>query len=107
MPLRGVAFALAYGALTIAATEGVAEDEQGLAGGLLNVSVQFGAAVGPAIATAVNVSAKENGAPAELLDGYKAALIVPVLAAVLGAAITASGLRPRARAPEPAYAAGS
>ena len=40
--LLGMAFALAYGPLTIAATEGVAESEQGLAGGLLNASVQFG-----------------------------------------------------------------
>jgi predicted MFS family arabinose efflux permease len=107
MLLIGVAFALAYGALTIAATDGVAEEEQGLAGGLLNVSVQFGAALGLAVATAVNVSATENGSAAELLDGYKAALIVPVVAAVLGAALTASGLRPRARVAEPAYAAGS
>jgi predicted MFS family arabinose efflux permease len=106
MLLLGVAFALAYGALTIAATEGVGEEEQGLAGGLLNVSIQFGAAIGLAVATAVNVSATgAAGSPDDLLDGYRAALIVPIVAAVLGAAVTASGLRPRSRAPEPAYAA--
>ena len=53
----GVAFALAYGPLTIAATDGVAEAEQGLAGGLLNMSLQFGAALGLAVVTAVNVAA--------------------------------------------------
>ena len=106
MILLGVAFSLAYGALTIAATNGVAEEEQGLASGLLNVAVQFGAAVGLAVATAVNVAATDGASPDELLDGYRAALIVPVVAAVIGAAVTASGLRPRARAPEPAYAAG-
>jgi predicted MFS family arabinose efflux permease len=38
MILTGVAFALAYGPLTIAATNGIAPDEQGLAGGLVNTS---------------------------------------------------------------------
>ncbi|QYR21049.1 hypothetical protein KZ483_25530 [Paenibacillus sp. sptzw28] len=35
MILTGIAFALTYGPLTIAATDGIAEEEQGLAGGLL------------------------------------------------------------------------
>jgi MFS family permease len=96
--LIGVAFALAYGALTVAATTGIAEEEQGLAGGLLNVSFQFGAAIGLAVVTAVNVGATNGGSPDELLDGYRAALIVPVVAALIGAAVTASGLWSR-RAP--------
>jgi predicted MFS family arabinose efflux permease len=105
--LIGVAFALAYGALALAATGVVAEDEQGLASGLLNVSIQFGAAFGLAVATAVNVSATGAGdAPGDLLDGYRAALVVPIAAAALGALITASGLRPAARVPEPAPAPG-
>ncbi len=91
--LLGLAFSLAYGALTIAATDGVAEDEQGLAGGLLNVSLQFGAAIGLAVATAANVAVTgDGGSPDALLDGYRAALVVPVAATVLGAAITAAGL---------------
>jgi MFS family permease len=97
--LLGLAFSLAYGALTIAATDGVAEEEQGLAGGLLNVSQQFGAAFGLAVATAVNVAVTGDGeSTGALLDGFRAALVVPVAAAVLGAAITAGGLvqrRPR------------
>jgi len=92
--LLGIAFALAYGALTIAATDGIAEDEQGLAGGLLNVSFQFGAALGLAIAAAVNVAATgAGGSPDALLDGYRSAFLVPVAAVVVGAAITAAGLR--------------
>jgi MFS family permease len=91
--LLGLAFSLAYGALTIAATDGVAEDEQGLAGGLLNVSLQFGAAIGLAVATAAYVAVSgDGGSPEALLDGYRAALVVPVAATVLGAAITASGV---------------
>jgi predicted MFS family arabinose efflux permease len=82
MILIGLAFSLAYGALTIAATEGIAEEEQGLAGGLLNVSFQFGAALGLAVATAVNVAATEaDGSLQAVLDGHRAALVVPVAAA--------------------------
>jgi MFS family permease len=105
--LVGLAFALAYGALTIAATDGIAEEEQGLASGLLNVAVQFGSAVGLALAAAVNVAATgDDGSAGALLDGYRAALLVPVAAALLGAAVTAAGLRPATarREPEPARA---
>ena len=40
----GLGFGLAYGPLNVAATNGVAPDEQGLAGGLVNTSFQFGGA---------------------------------------------------------------
>jgi MFS family permease len=103
--LVGLAFSLAYGALTIAATDGVAEEEQGLASGLLNVAVQFGSAIGLALAAAVNVAATgEDGSAQALLDGYRAALVVPVAAALLGAAVTAAGLRAPAGTREPSPA---
>ena len=70
--LIGVAFAFAYGPLTIAATDGIDEAEQGLAGGLFNASVQFGAALILAIVTAVNVVAHRRsdhrGGPARRLS---------------------------------------
>jgi hypothetical protein len=91
--LTGLAFSLAYGPLTIAATDGVDEAEQGVAGGLLNSSFQFGRALGLALVTAVNVAATEAG---DALDGYRAALVVPVAAALVGAAVMAVGLRRRA-----------
>ncbi|MFD3329874.1 MFS transporter [Streptomyces sp. NPDC058701] len=103
--LLGLAFALVYGPLTIVATEGVAEEDQGLAGGLLYTSFQFGAALGLSAVTAV------SAAYADPLDGYRAALLVPFAAVLLAAAVTASGLRrpaPAGRdldaAPEPAPA---
>ncbi|MEV7186156.1 MFS transporter [Kitasatospora sp. NPDC093102] len=89
MLLTGLAFALAYGPLTIAATEGVAEEEQGLAGGLLNTSFQFGAALGLSVVTTVNLAALGSGAT--VLEGFRAALVVPVVSAVLGAAVAATG----------------
>ncbi|UFR01588.1 MFS transporter [Streptomyces sp. Go40/10] len=91
----GIAFSLAYGPLTIVATEGVREEEQGLAGGLLYTSFQFGAAIGLSTATAVNVSATVSSSPAALLQGYRAALWVPLAAALLAAVIGAFGLRGR------------
>jgi predicted MFS family arabinose efflux permease len=94
--LLGLAFSFAFGGFTIAATDGVAEHEQGLASGLLSVSIQFGAALGLAIAAAVNVAATaSNPSPAELLDGYRAALLVPAAASVIGLGLAASGLRRR------------
>ena len=82
--LVGVAFALAYGPLTLAATEGVTEAEQGLAGGLLYTSFQFGAALGLALVTIVLVG--DGSAPASLAD-YRAALAVPTALAVAAALV--------------------
>ncbi|MEU1790804.1 MFS transporter [Streptomyces sparsogenes] len=99
----GLAFSLAYGPLTIVATEGVEEEEQGLAGGLLYTSFQFGAALGLSAVTAVNVAATgDGGSPRALLDGYHAALLVPLAAAALAALISAFGLRGRPRGEEAA-----
>jgi MFS family permease len=94
MILTGIAFALTYGPLTIAATDGITPEEQGLAGGLLNTSIQFGTALGLAVVTAVNLAATgSSGSPQALLDGYHAALVIPVVAAVLAAAVMAFHLR--------------
>ncbi|MBY8850039.1 hypothetical protein [Saccharothrix longispora] len=46
MVLLGLAFTLVQGPLVIVAVEGVADAEQGLAGGIRNTSFQFGAALG-------------------------------------------------------------
>ncbi len=89
----------AYGPLTIVATEGVAEEEQGPAGALLHTSFQFGAALGLPTVTAVNVTATASSSPSALLDGYRAALWVPLAAALLAALISAFGLRTRRGTP--------
>ncbi|GAB3278658.1 MFS transporter [Kineosporia babensis] len=79
----GLAFALAYGPLTIAATDSVDAGEQGLAGGLLNTSFQFGAAFGLSAAAAAYTAG----------DELSTALLVPVAMAALASVITAQGLR--------------
>ncbi|MFF7250537.1 MFS transporter [Embleya sp. NPDC008237] len=94
MLLLGFAFAMAYGPLTIAATDGIDEDEQGLAGGLLYTAFQFGAALGLSAVTAVLA-----GGGGSELGGFRTALIVPLVGVLLGAVVTAQGLRGRDRAP--------
>jgi len=97
----GVACALAYGPLTIAATDGVAEEEQGLASGILTMSFQFGAALGLAVVTAVMVAVTGSDAsPAAQLEGFHAALVVPLVAAILGVIITAFGFGRRSSSGE-------
>ncbi|GGP06616.1 MFS transporter [Nonomuraea glycinis] len=107
MLLLGVAFSLAYGPLTMAATDGIAEHEQGLASGLLYTSIQFGTALGLSAVAAVAALGDATTAEARL-GALQAALFVPLAAAVLGVLITAIGIRSRPRArsgePEPALA---
>ncbi|MEU4546898.1 MFS transporter [Nonomuraea dietziae] len=106
MLLLGLAFSLAYGPLTMAATDGIEEHEHGLAGGLLYTSFQFGTALGLAAVTAVSVAALGGATtPEARLDALQLALVVPVVAAVAGAVITAFGLRRRAGGAEAGQAA--
>ena len=82
----GIAFTLAYGPLTIAATDGVPESAQGLTGGLLYTTFQFGAAIGLAVTTAVQVALLAAGTG--LLESYRAALLVPLGVGLIGIAVT-------------------
>lgn len=102
MLLGGVGFMLTFGPLNMAATEGISDDEQGLASGLLFTSLQFGGAVALAIATAAMDAATEAssspaGSAAAQLDGFHAALLVSVAVAIAGLAVAASGLVAPAR----------
>ncbi|MGW4791646.1 MFS transporter [Nonomuraea sp. MG754425] len=98
MLLIGLMFAFVYGPLTIVATDGIAEHEQGLAGGLINSSFQFGAALGLSMVTAVNVAVLGAASDAESgLTAMRAALVVPVTATLLATVIAVVGLRGRSR----------
>jgi EmrB/QacA subfamily drug resistance transporter len=99
----GLGFALAYGPLNVAATNGVAPHEQGLAGGLVNTSFQFGGALVLAIATAVSAAnAGSDGSAQAVLDGFHAAIIVSVIVAVIGTVAVALQRRAPDIATEPA-----
>ncbi len=95
--LAGVAFTLAYGPLNMAATNGIAPEEQGLAGGLVNTSFQFGGALVLAVVTAVNDAATPGSSPQALLEGFHAAIVVSLIAAILGVAATALRLGRRSQ----------
>ncbi|WP_229803414.1 MFS transporter [Planobispora rosea] len=94
MVLLGVAFALSFPSLNIQATNGVVDDEQGLASGLLNTSGQVGGAVVLAIVTAVLTSSTS----ADPLDGFRSAITVSAVLGVLGLVIALTGLRGSRRA---------
>jgi MFS family permease len=96
MVLAGIGFALAFAPLNVAGTSGVAPAEQGLAGGLLNTSFQFGGALVLAIVTAVVNAYTTGTTPQGVLNGFHPALVVSVAAALIGAA--AVGLRVPRRA---------
>jgi len=101
--LAGIGFALAFGPLNVAGTSGVAPEEQGLAGGLLNTSFQFGGALVLAVVTAViDANVGSSGTPQATLDGFHAALFVSVGAAMLG--IFAMTRRSRMAEVVPAFA---
>jgi len=103
MILGGIGFMLCFGPLNIAATNGIADEEQGLASGLLATSFQIGGAVVLAVTTAVMNAgiAGSSSAPssaAAQLDGFHQALIVVVLVAIAGLLVSVSGLVSPARA---------
>lgn len=82
--LVAVAFALVYGPLTSAAAEGITEDEQGAAGGVVYTAFQFGAALGLAVVTIVLAG---HDTDALTLDDYRRGLLVPTIAAGLAVLI--------------------
>ncbi|MER5601586.1 MFS transporter [Streptomyces sp. NPDC002265] len=101
MLLLSIGMTLAFAPFQIEGTSGIPDHEQGLAGGLLNTSMQIGGAIGLAIVTAV-LTAGNHGrsGPVALLAGFTPAMItVTVLAAVgLLTALSATLGRRRATA---------
>ncbi len=96
--IAGTAFALAYGPLAIAATDGVAESEQGLASGLLHTATQFGSAIGISAVTAVYGLASTGSGPEATLSAFRTALLVPVGMVALGLFISTLSVRAERRA---------
>ena len=98
MILLGIGFMLAFSSLNIQATAGIPDNEQGLAGGLLNTSLQVGGAIGLAIVTAVlTANGGGDASPAALLTGLTPALSVVTGIAVLGLLVALSGIVGRRR----------
>jgi MFS family permease len=87
--LWGVGFALSISALMVAGTSGVVDEEQGLAAGLLNSSLQVGGACGLAVVTAAIAPATQL---AMLHSGVVVILVFAVLT-LLAQRIRAPGRR--------------
>lgn len=90
MILLGIAFALMFPSLNIQATNGVKDDEQGLASGMLNTSGQVGGAVVLAVVAAVLTSGSAAGGMT--IETLRSAVMVPLILAAVGLVIALSGL---------------
>jgi nitrate/nitrite transporter NarK len=91
MVLIGIGFALCFPMLNIQATAGIANEEQGVASGLVQTSFQVGGAIVLAVITAI-VTAQATGSPSQIVDGYRVALEVVLAVSALGLAIVFGGL---------------
>jgi EmrB/QacA subfamily drug resistance transporter len=105
--LAGVGAAMAFIAGTIAATTGAAEQDSGLASGLLNTSQQVGGSIGIAAIAAIATARTENVIAAgervqavALTEGFQTGYLVAAAVALV-AAIVVIVLLPR-RAEQPA-----
>lgn len=102
MLVLGVGFALAYGPLTIVATNGVVENEQGLASSLVNTSFQFGAGLGLSAVGALAALSLGGDAGVEVrLEALRVAMLVPVAAAAVAAVIMMTTRKEHAVASNP------
>jgi sugar phosphate permease len=93
--LIGLAFGLGFSSLTVAATAGIPDAEQGLAASLFQTSFQVGGAMVLAVVTAVvdASGAARVVSPAATLTAYRPALILITAVAAVGALVALSGLR--------------
>jgi MFS family permease len=93
--LLGTAFGFGFSALTVAATSGVRNEQQGLAASLFQTSFQVGGAVVLAVITAVVDAGGANSviSPSATLSAYRPALYLITGIAALGLLAALPGLR--------------
>ena len=93
--LLGVAFGFGFSALTVAATSGVRNEQQGLAASLFQTSFQVGGAIVLAAVTAVVDAGGANTltSPAAALSAYRPALYLITGVAALGLLAALPGVR--------------
>ena len=93
MLLLGLGFVIGFPALNVQATNGVADDEQGLASGLVSTSGQLGAAVGLAAVSAVVTSRTGSATDAaSMLNGFRPGIAVAAGIGLLGLIVALTGL---------------
>nr|WP_297619463.1 MFS transporter [Nocardia sp.] len=87
-----------FPAINIQATSGIDDDEQGLAAGVLQTSMQVGAAIVLAVTTAIISSGSHTGTtPAEALDNFRPGLQFAAGVAIVGALVALTSFLPKWR----------
>lgn len=87
---------IGFPAINIQATSGVEDHEQGLAAGVLQTSMQVGAAIVLAVTTAVIASGADGaGSPDGVLSMFRPGLVFGAMVAIGGALVAALALLPR------------
>ena len=99
----GLAFGLGFSALTVSATSGIPNQQQGLAASLFQTSFQVGGALVLAVVTAVVDAGGGNTltSPAATLSAYRPGLYLITGVAALGLLVQLPGLRRGTRAEVP------
>ncbi len=103
--IAGAGTAFSFIPISVAALSGVAEDQAGLASGLLNTSTQIGGAIGIAIASSVSATHTEtllhagDSAPAALTGGFHQAFWALGVIALLALPAIFALVRGNARPP--------
>lgn len=98
---------IGFPAINIQATAGIDDDEQGLAAGVLQTSMQVGAAIVLAVTTALIASGPHDDSPAAMLAAYRPGLEFAAAVTAVGAVISLAALvrrrgRPATPTVEPA-----
>jgi hypothetical protein len=84
---------IGFPAINIQATSGIDDDDQGLAAGVLQTSMQVGAAVVLAVTTALIASgAPDAASPEAVLDAFRPGLRFAAAVSIVGALIAALAL---------------
>jgi EmrB/QacA subfamily drug resistance transporter len=103
MLVLGTGLGLTFVPITIAATNGVAARDSGLASGLLNTTQQVGGSLGLAILSSISTSRLTSslrageGLPAALTHGFKGAFVAAAILCGIGLALTLTLLPGRKR----------
>jgi predicted MFS family arabinose efflux permease len=93
MFVLGTGLGMSFVPITIAATNGVATNDSGLASGLLNSTQQVGGSLGIAILSSVSTSrstsalAAGSSLPAALTHGFKGAFVVAAVLCAIGVVV--------------------